>query len=107
MAAIGDNAWVTASRAHNRKWREWLAAEVEALGNHGLKAVPSHANFLLVLFEGALTAQAAFSGLMDAGYATRWLPGQGLPHALRITIGTEAQMRDVARLLREMTEMNG
>ncbi|MCF8709963.1 histidinol-phosphate transaminase [Rhizorhapis sp. SPR117] len=106
-AAIGDNAWVTASRAHNRKWREWLAAEVEALGNHGLKAVPSHANFLLVLFEGALTAQAAFNGLMDAGYAARWLPGQGLPNALRITIGTEAQMRDVARLLREMTEMNG
>ncbi|MBK5264359.1 MAG: histidinol-phosphate transaminase [Alphaproteobacteria bacterium] len=105
-AAIADTQWVDASRVHNRKWREWLAAEVEALGNHGLKAVPSRANFLLVLFEGALTAQAAYNGLMAAGYAMRWLPGQGLPNALRITIGTETQTRDVARLLREMTEMN-
>src|SRR3546814_16314850 len=41
---------------------------------------------------------------MEAGYATRWLPGQGLPNALRITIGPEAQTRDVARLLRDMAE---
>src|SRR3546814_8115213 len=74
------------------------------MGNHGLKAVPSRANFLLVLFEGKLTAESAYKGLMEAGYATRWLPGQGLPNALRITIGTEAQTRDVARLLREMAE---
>src|SRR3546814_4778109 len=72
--------------------------------NHGLKAVPSRANFLLVLFGGKLTAESVYKGLMEAGYATRWLPGQGLPNALRITIGTEAQTRDVARLLREMAE---
>src|SRR3546814_5017454 len=104
VAAIADTQWVDESRAHNRKWREWLAGEVEAMGNHGLKAVPSRANFLLVLFEGKLTAESAYKGLMEAGYATRWLPGQGLPNALRITIGTEAQTRDVARLLREMAE---
>src|SRR3546814_13960607 len=74
---------VDESRAHNRKWREWLAGEVEAMGNHGLKAVPSRANFLLVLFEGKLTAESAYKGLMEAGYAKRWLPGQGLPNALR------------------------
>ena len=92
------------SRAHNRKWRAWLAAEIEALGNHGLKAVPSQANFLLILFEGALSAETAYRGLMDAGYATRWLPGQGLAQGLRITIGTEDQTRDIARLLRNMAE---
>lgn len=101
-AAIADVEWVEMSRAHNRKWRHWLAGEVEALGNHGLKAVPSQANFLLILFEGKLSAETAYKGLMEAGYATRWLPGQGLPQALRITIGTEAQTRDIARLLREM-----
>src|SRR3546814_195719 len=101
VAAIADTQWVDESRAHNRKWREWLAGEVEAMGNHGLKAVPSRANFLLVLFEGKLTAESAYKGLMEAGYATRWLPGQGLPNALRITIGTEAQTRAVARLDRK------
>ena len=62
------------------------------------------ANFLLILFEGELSAETAYRGLMDAGYATRWLPGQGLAQGLRITIGTEDQTRDIARLLRNMAE---
>lgn len=103
-AAVADAQWVEASRTHNSRWRQWLAEQIEGMGNHGLSAVPSKANFLLVLFKGRLTAERAFQGLMQAGYATRWLPGQGLPDALRITIGTEAQMRDVARLLRDMAE---
>ena len=103
-AAIADSQWVEASRAHNSQWRQWLTDEIEAMGNHGLSVVPSKANFILVLFKGKLSAESAFKGLMEAGYATRWLPGQGLPDALRITIGTEAQMRDVARLLRNMAE---
>ncbi len=102
-AAVADDAWVDASRAHNRTWRSWLEGEIAAQSNHGLRAVPSKANFLLVEFTGALTAEAAFKGLMARGYATRWLPGQGLPDALRITIGTEAQTRDVARILRDLT----
>jgi histidinol-phosphate aminotransferase len=103
-AAIGDDAWIAQSRAHNTQWREWLAGEVASLSNHGLRAVPSKANFILVLFEGKLTAETAMKGLMAEGYATRWLPGQGLPNALRITIGTEQQTRDVARILRGLAE---
>jgi len=103
-AAIGDTPWVEASRAHNSRWRQWLTDQISGMGNHGLSAVPSRTNFLLVLFRGKLSAERAFQGLMQAGYATRWLPGQGLPDALRITIGTEAQMRDIVRLLREMAE---
>ncbi|MPT48681.1 MAG: histidinol-phosphate transaminase [Sphingobium sp.] len=104
IAAAEDREWVEQSRAHNRQWRDWLSAEISALGNHGLSVVPSNTNFILALFDGALTAEAAFNGLMQAGYATRWLPGQGLPNALRITIGTEAQMRDVASIIRDMAQ---
>lgn len=104
IAAIADTAWVDKSRAHNRQWREWLAGEIAALSNHGLRAVPSRTNFLLILFEGALSAEAAMKGLWDEGYATRWLPGQGLPNGLRITIGTEEQTRAVAARLRAMAE---
>ena len=104
IAAIKDKAWVEASRAHNRQWRAWLAAEVASLSNHGLRAIPSKANFLLILFDGKLTAEAAMRGLWDEGFATRWLPGQGLPNGLRVTIGTEEQMRAVAAKLRAMAE---
>lgn len=104
VAALGDQSFVTHSREHNRVERARFVEAIEALGNHGLSHVPSQANFVLVLFAGALTAEAAQEGLMERGYATRWLPGQGLPQGLRITIGTPGQMDDIARALREMAE---
>lgn len=102
VAAIGAQDFVAASREHNQRWRAWLADQVAALGNQGLRAVPSHANFLLVLFEGAVRAETAYHALMSRGYIVRWLPGQGLPEGLRITIGTEEEVRGVAQALREI-----
>ena len=104
IAALGDQAFVDASREQNRAVRQRFVEEIEALGNHGLKAVPSEANFVLVLFEGTLTATAALAGLAEHGYAVRHLPGQGLPQALRITMGRPEQMEEVAAALREMAE---
>ncbi len=104
LAATADQDFVIASRDHNRAERARFAAAIEALGNHGLRAVPSEANFLLVLFEGALSAEAAYNGLAERGYIVRWLPNQGLGHALRITIGTAEQMDAIATALREMAE---
>lgn len=102
VAALADDAFVAATRAHNAVWRAWLAGEVEALGNHGLRAVASKANFLLVLFEGAVRAEVAYQALLQRGYIVRWLPGQGLPHGLRMTIGTEDETRGLAAALREI-----
>lgn len=102
VAALGDEDFVATARAHNAKWRAWFADEIARLGNAGLRAIPSQANFILVLFEGELTAEAAYHGLMDAGYIVRWLPGQGLPHGLRITIGTEDETKGVVAALRAL-----
>ena len=102
IAALGDTGFVEHTRAHNAEWRRWFVQEIAKLGNAGLRAVPSQANFVLVLFEGRLTAEAAYKGLMDAGYIVRWLPGQGLPHGLRITIGTGDETRGVIAALREL-----
>ena len=107
IAGLGDTAFVERSRTHNRQWRAWFEGEIASMGNQGLRAVPSKANFSLVLFEGRLTAEAAYEGLMAAGYIVRWLPGQGLPHALRITIGTEAEIRGMTAALRKLVEAAG
>jgi histidinol-phosphate aminotransferase len=104
LAAVGDTDFVDRSRDHNRAERARFVAAIEALGNHGLRAVPSEANFVLVLFEGALSAEAAYAGLAERGYIVRWLPNQGLPRALRITIGTSEQMDAITAALREMAE---
>ena len=39
---------------------------------------------------------------METGYITRWLPGQGMPQCLRITIGTREQMDAIADALARM-----
>jgi histidinol-phosphate aminotransferase len=104
IAALGDAAFVERSYRHNRQWRAWFAEQIAGMGNQGLRAIPSKANFQLVLFEGEVTGEQAYKALMDKGYIVRWLPGQGLPHGLRITIGTEEEIQGVARALREIVE---
>ena len=107
VAALGDADFVAATRAHNARWRAWFADQIAAMGNAGLRAIPSQANFVLVLFEGTVTAEQAYAGLMEAGYIVRWLPGQELAHGLRITIGSEDDMRGVVAALRGMVDQAG
>lgn len=104
LAAVGDQDFVIRSRDHNAAELARFTAFIEGLDNHGVRPVPSKANFLLVLFEGSVSAEDAYQALAKGGYATRWLPGQGLPHGLRITIGTARQMDDVMDILRNLLE---
>ena len=104
IAALSDGDFVAKSRTHNAQWRRWLTDEIAKLGNAGLRTVESKANFLLVLFEGTVTAETAYHRLMDLGYIVRWLPNQGLPQGLRITIGTEVETRGLAAALRQIME---
>ena len=104
LAALEAQDFVEASRVHNAEWRAWFTAEIGKLGNAGLRAVPSMCNFVLVLFEGPVSAETAYKGLMDAGYIVRWLPGQGLPHGLRISIGTAEETQGVMAALRAIVE---
>ena len=102
LAAIADHAFLARSREANREERKRFVAAIEGLGNHGLRAIPSKANFVLVLFEGDLAAETALDAIAEAGYAVRHLPGQGLAQALRITIGTANQMDEIIGVLRSL-----
>lgn len=102
LAAVDDQQFVMKSRDHNTAELARFTDFIEGLGNYGLRAVPSKGNFLLVLFEGSITAEKAQDALAEAGYAVRWLPGQDLPHGLRITIGTSEHMDDVMAALRTL-----
>ena len=66
--------------------------------------VPSEANFVLVLFAGQLSGEAAYKGLAEAGYITRWFSTPGLFSGVRITIGTAEQMDAIATVLRDLAE---
>lgn len=104
IAAIADRDFLDRSRAHNAQWLDWMNGEIASLSNHGLRVIPSAANFVLVIFDGAVSAEVADKELMQAGYVVRRLAGQGLGHALRITIGTEDENRGFMRALRTILE---
>jgi histidinol-phosphate aminotransferase len=106
IAALADTQWVEKTRSHTIEWREWLAGEVNSLGNAGLRAIPSAANFVLVEFAetGAFTAAAANAALLEDGIIARYLAVQAMPRCIRISVGTEAETRAAAASLRRFVE---
>ena len=88
------------SIAHNEKWLPWTTAEIEKLG---LKVTPSVGNFILIHFpdDAKTGAIAADAFLKTRGIIMRRVAGYGLPHALRMTIGTEEANRLVVDGLRD------
>jgi histidinol-phosphate aminotransferase len=100
IAAIVDSAHVEAARAHNEKWLAWLSAEI---GKLGLVVTPSVANFVLIHFPQTKgqTAAEADSFLCERGLILRRVSAYHLPHALRMTVGSEEANRLVIEALAE------
>ena len=98
-AAMDDWAHIEASVRHNDQWLPWLTGEIEALG---LSVTPSVANFILVHFPSApgRDAAACDAFLKARGIIVRRVVGYGLPGALRLTIGTDAENREVVDALK-------
>ena len=103
-AALADEAFVKAVRAHNDQWMPWLA---ERLREAGLDVVPSVGNFLLVRFpEGDLNADAAYDYMAARGIIVRKMGAYRLHDHLRITVGTEEEVRATAEALSSFMRRN-
>ena len=99
-AAIEDTAHVQMSREHTMRWRDRLTDEITKLG---LTVTPSVANFVLIHFPetGSKTAASADAFLTSRGLVLRALGNYKLPHALRLTIGTDEANQLVIEGLRD------
>jgi len=102
-ASLADTAHLERSREHNTKWLNWLAEEI---GRLGLTVTPSVANFLLIHFplDAGKTADDADAFLTKRGLILRALKNYRLPHALRLTVGTEEANRLVVDALRDFMD---
>jgi histidinol-phosphate aminotransferase len=100
IAAIEDTAHQERSREHNTKWLAWLTEEI---GKLGLNVTPSAANFILIHFpqDKGRTAADANAFLMKRGLILRQVAVYKLPHALRMSVGTEEANRLVVKALAE------
>jgi histidinol-phosphate aminotransferase len=101
-AAIEDSAHIEASADHNEKWLSWLSTELEKIG---LEVTPSTANFVLMHFpqETGRDSNAADRFLKARAIILRKMDAYGLPGALRMTVGTEAENRAALAALAEFT----
>jgi len=99
-AALTDHEHLTRSRAHNSRWRPWFTEAVRALG---LGPAPSAGNFVLVRFpeRPERDAAAAVTFLRQHGILVRAMGAYGLPDAVRVTIGTEEELRATVEALAE------
>jgi histidinol-phosphate aminotransferase len=85
LAALDDGAHVERTRAKNREGLAFLRAACERLKR---PYVPSWANFLLIdVGDGARVYEA----LLRLGVIVRPMDVYGLPHHLRVTVGTPAE----------------
>jgi len=89
VAALEEPGWVERGREHNALHRPQLAAGIAAAGiTPEVKVWPSEANFVLVDFGEVARADAADAFLRSRGIIVRKVAGYGLPHCLRVTVGT-------------------
>lgn len=93
LAALDDQEWMLGNVARVRATRERLEGELASLG---FAVVPSQANFVLARRPGEALAGLA-AALKDRGILVRHF--SALPDALRISVGTDAQ---IDRLLGEL-----
>jgi histidinol-phosphate aminotransferase len=89
IAALAEPGWVEKGRDHNALWRPRLAAGLQSAG---IKVWPSEANFVLADFGSVGQADAADAFLRTRGIIVRKVAGYGLPHCLRITVGTAEEV---------------
>ncbi|MFN3889997.1 MAG: histidinol-phosphate transaminase [Beijerinckiaceae bacterium] len=106
VAAMEDAAHVEYAIEHNEKWLSWMTDQVRSLG---LRVTPSVANFILVHFpeSGVHTAAAAEEYLGARGVIVRGVASYNLPHAIRITIGSEEANRAVVEYLSHFIRGDG
>ncbi|QJT08661.1 histidinol-phosphate transaminase [Oceanidesulfovibrio marinus] len=101
IAAIEDTCFYEATLKAVHTGREWLAAQLSALG---CTPKPTQANFILfALPEGCpLSAKDVFEKLLERGIIIRPLGSYGLPDSLRVSIGAERENQAFIDNLKEV-----
>jgi histidinol-phosphate aminotransferase len=98
LAALDDAAHVKRAREGNARELPRLSAELRQLG---LEVFPSQTNFVLAGF-GERDGRQLYQALLHKGVIVRPMNGYGLPHHLRITVGTRDENVRVVRAIEEV-----
>lgn len=89
LAALDDENHLAESRKVNR---DGLKRITEAMAQHGLKTIPSHANFICI--DLGQPAKPVFEALLQKGVIVRTGEPLGLPTFIRVSIGTPDEVSE-------------
>ena len=98
-AALEDTDHLLATLETNEQGRAYLHRELTRLE---VEHRPTHANFIMMLFSGEAEVMNHFVELQRHGVIARPLAQAGLPHGLRVTIGTSQENERFIEALEEI-----
>jgi len=99
VAALEDVEFVNRSLESNARGRAMIAAGMREMG---FEVVPSEANFVMVPLGSAETAKWLTEELVRRGVIVRPLGAFGIPHAIRISTGTDEDHRMLLDALKQL-----
>jgi len=88
LGALRDKEFVHRSLELNSRGLPFVTESLQRLG---LNIVPSETNFIMVAMKTEEEVNLIYQGLLKRGVIIRPLKAFGLPHCMRITIGTDEQ----------------
>ena len=99
IGALSDEPFLKRTLETNEIGKRTLIPALRALG---LTVVPTEANFVCVVLNAESAVESLYNGLLTHGVIIRPLRAFGLPHCVRITIGTEEQNLILTDALQEV-----
>lgn len=90
IGALRDKEFLHRSLEVNSRGLQFLTKSLQEME---LNVIPAEANFVMVVRESEDDAQHIYQELLKQGVIIRPLKAFGLPHCLRITIGTDEENR--------------
>ncbi len=97
-AAIADQGWLETNRARVLRTRQWATEEFRELG---FTVTESHANFIWCTRKDR-PVQPLYAALKEQQVLVRYMNYDGWGDGLRVSIGTDDQMKACAHMLREL-----
>jgi histidinol-phosphate aminotransferase len=101
IGALWDRDFVERSLDMNAKGKAYV---IPALRKLGLTLVPTEANFVMVPLASEATVNRVYEELLRLGVIIRPLRAFGLPHCIRITIGTQEENERLIESMRKVLE---
>ena len=88
LAALDDSDFLEKSILSNQQERDSM---YDFFNEHGVEYIESSTNFITIYFSNDTINHNIYNKLLERGIIVRSLDAFGLPHCMRITIGTELE----------------